>query len=86
MHFLLSFPVRERGLKPRVYTQNCSVYTVVPCAGTWIETSFFCRFLIIYKVVPCAGTWIETCMYRSHPHNDGVVPCAGTWIETVSRS
>ena len=34
-----SFPSRERGLKPRVYNPQTRLYTVVPLAGTWIETA-----------------------------------------------
>ena len=36
---LMSFPVRERGLKPDRSGGSLSVPLVVPRAGTWIETA-----------------------------------------------
>ena len=35
--FLLSFPMRERGLKSDKKLLTAASYSVVPHAGTWIE-------------------------------------------------
>ena len=35
--FLLSLPMRERGLKYTVLVQALIMYTVAPHAGAWIE-------------------------------------------------
>ena len=62
--------------------------SVVPRAGTWIETLRLsnpisddeCRSL---QSVPRAGTWIETMPCHGKSRGKSVVPRAGTWIETI---
>ena len=56
----MSFPLRERGLK-RVDTAGTATHcSVVPLAGTWIETLSVVLIASATSVVPLAGTWIET--------------------------
>ena len=55
-----SFPLRERGLKLFHDPINQIDCTVVPRAGTWIETQQVLRVPNLPEVVPLAGTWIET--------------------------
>ena len=38
LHLIMSFPVRERGLKPLAVSISIGDVIVVPRAGTWIET------------------------------------------------
>ena len=57
---LLSFPLRERGLKLGWHISDEQVAKVVPLAGTWIETAFPDEEYQQKRVVPLAGTWIET--------------------------
>ncbi|EGO64854.1 hypothetical protein ALO_06190 [Acetonema longum DSM 6540] len=55
---------------------------VVPCTGTWIETSGREPITDAIAVVPCTGTWIETANEKVAAETVRVVPCTGTWIET----
>ena len=60
---------------------HCS--SVVPLAGTWIETLHkITPYKYSRQVVPLAGTWIETALHSGQKKDRGVVPLAGTWIET----
>ena len=60
----MSFPLRERGLK-LLYQDHASLpVTVVPLAGTWIETHTHAFLITPVPVVPLAGTWIETIKRR----------------------
>ena len=56
----MSFPLRERGLKRCIVRPGAGPDSVVPLAGTWIETQRSHVPAARYRVVPLAGTWIET--------------------------
>ena len=58
--YLGSFPVRERGLKLIGCAIPSTSVSVVPRAGTWIETDEVIDMCAGSGVVPRAGTWIET--------------------------
>ena len=85
MYTYPSFPVRERGLKLRDECGFTDPKSVVPRAGTWIETAMFPRLPRQNDVVPRAGTWIETVESFAKVFKDAVVPRAGTWIETTRQ-
>ena len=57
--------------------------SVVPYAGTWIETENTGIRPNNGRVVPYAGTWIETTIEDFMKKFIEVVPYAGTWIETI---
>ena len=58
---VMSFPLRERGLKHHLHIRRRSLALVVPLAGTWIETTVDWEYVVnVDVVVPLAGTWIET--------------------------
>ena len=59
--------------------------TVVPLAGTWIETMDAWIAGLRKSVVPLAGTWIETSCNHLLCALCFVVPLAGTWIETRKK-
>ena len=82
MNIRKSFPLRERGLKHIVVVEIGHEHSVVPLAGTWIETPFFFIVILVPFVVPLAGTWIETPTDSNKNRWISVVPLAGTWIET----
>ena len=63
--------------------QYCAFLSVVPLAGTWIETRYYKTACCISAVVPLAGTWIETMCLIHGEAEECVVPLAGTWIETI---
>ena len=56
--------------------------TVVPRAGTWIETDDNVWTCGRSAVVPRAGTWIETSRIPPSYSADSVVPLVETCIET----
>ena len=58
--FILSLPVRERGLKPFENRHSVLHEQVAPRAGAWIETFARCPKNILRTVAPRAGAWIET--------------------------
>ena len=45
---LVSFPTRERGLKPEIQWNIEEAKAVVPYAGTWIETLGFPPFALLW--------------------------------------
>ena len=56
--FLLSLPMRERGLK-FVFSLALWVSYVAPHAGAWIEIGTSMGELLRWMVAPHAGAWIE---------------------------
>ena len=57
--FLLSLPMRERGLKYDLGTTASPSNEVAPHAGAWIEILLVLVLLPIMFVAPHAGAWIE---------------------------
>ena len=60
-YFMLSRPLRARGLKLRPHIRLVERPGVAPLAGAWIETILNHVFLPEEReVAPLAGAWIET--------------------------
>ena len=57
--FLLSLPMRERGLKFHRLVCSLFVNTVAPHAGAWIEMLRCWHLFDKLYVAPHAGAWIE---------------------------
>ena len=55
----MSLPVRERGLKYRLFAVNRMERDVAPCAGAWVEIPMEKTAGILTPVAPCAGAWVE---------------------------
>ena len=61
--FLLSLPMRERGLKCDFQLMLLKIKQVAPHAGAWIEIRDDADINCIIAVAPHAGAWIEiTCI------------------------
>ena len=59
--YVMSPPVRGRGLKPGTQRLVHPVIRVAPRAGAWIETYSPAHCEAVFEVAPRAGAWIETC-------------------------
>ena len=81
--FLLSLPMRERGLKFTSF-QHVPVYcNVAPHAGAWIEILNSPPMYYSYNVAPHAGAWIEMRHSAVREFLLVVAPHAGAWIEIL---
>ena len=81
----MSFPTRERGLKPLHREIRFIRFLSFPTRERGLKLETFQLFIGISFVVPYAGTWIETFMHGGGLTLAGVVPYAGTWIETLRK-
>ena len=57
--FLLSLPMRGRGLKYWPVLAHLGEQAVAPHAGAWIEINSSKRSETLQTVAPHAGAWIE---------------------------
>ena len=78
----LSLPVRERGSKLATIGTDCTLATVAPRAGAWIET-----YAALQPVSSSSGRSPCGSVDRNYTQmQDGVIhavaPRAGAWIET----
>ena len=88
----MSFPSRERGLKPAsrerglkpVHTPPGRIFSgSFPSRERGLKLLHVWHILHVTPVVPLAGTWIETLVSTLCNTRACVVPLAGTWIETI---
>ena len=70
----MSHPSWVRGLKHPIYRKDCSLNSVAPLVGAWIETQKNKVKRNPFDVAPLVGAWIETVFVRccradelSHP-------------------
>ena len=80
--FLVSHPVRVRGLKHEGGSPRLGADVVAPRAGAWIETAAPTSCRPAPLVAPRAGAWIETPHTPFKEKTEEVAPRAGAWIET----
>ena len=78
----VSLPMRERGLKFKVYGIKSSCSAVAPHAGAWIEIETI--ELIAgpdYRRSPCGGRGLKLEMRRAILATLLSLPMRGAWIE-----
>ena len=62
------------------------LYEVASHAGAWIETTSFCKDVIVFRVASHAGAWIETVRTTGERFMYEVASHAGAWIEICPES
>ena len=80
---MMSFPLRERGLKLLSKQVIMGWLEVVPLAGTWIETSYRTDLAAsLIPSFPLRERGLKRLLVSVSQNFLCVVPLAGTWIET----
>ena len=81
--YLLSLPLRERGLKFNFNFHSPTVSKSLPLRERGLKFSITLKIDSVPHVAPLAGAWIEIQMYGVEIKLPYVAPLAGAWIEII---
>ena len=81
--YVMSLPLRERGLKSAAVLPVLRPAPVAPLAGAWIEIGFRCGSRCEKRSLPLRERGLKSELHKDGAYHFHVAPLAGAWIEIV---